>query len=99
VHLPDMVPSVESKRGRQTTERQSSPARSMAPELNGSEGANPLGQGAALGSGKPLGPVHSERGGSAPTKWRKTEASAAVTAYRGQTRQWCGQDAVGGLLL
>jgi hypothetical protein len=61
VHLPDMVPSVESKRGRQTTERQSSPARSMAPELNGSEGANPLGQGAALGSGKPLGPAHSER--------------------------------------
>jgi hypothetical protein len=99
VHLPDMVPSAESKQGRQTMERRSSPARSMAPELNGSEGANPLGRGAALGSGKPLGPLHSERGGSAPTKWQKTEASAAVTAYRGQTRQWCGQDAVGGLLL
>jgi hypothetical protein len=74
----------------------------MAPELNGGEGASPLGWGAALGSGKALGPTHGERGG---VRWLGTdevvgiEASMAETAYRGRTRRWCGQDAVGGLLL
>jgi hypothetical protein len=35
----------------------------MAPELNGSEGADPSGWGVALGSGKALGPAYGERGG------------------------------------
>jgi hypothetical protein len=41
----------------------SSPARPTAPELNGGEGAGPLGWGAALGSGEALGPRYGERGG------------------------------------
>jgi hypothetical protein len=66
-------------------ERQSSTTRSMAPELNGSEGAGPSGWEAALGSGEALGPTCRERGGVrwlAPTKWWKIEASAAGAAYR-----------------
>jgi hypothetical protein len=45
------------------TERQSSPARSMAPELNGDEGAGPSSRGVALGSGEALEPAHREKGG------------------------------------
>jgi hypothetical protein len=63
VHLPDMVPGSESKRGGRTTERRSSPAWSMAPKLNDGEGAGPLGRGAALGYGEALGPAYGERGG------------------------------------
>jgi hypothetical protein len=44
-------------------ERRSSPVRLTAPELNGDEGAGPLGWGAALGSGEALGPTYGERGG------------------------------------
>jgi hypothetical protein len=44
-------------------ERRSSPVRLTAPELNGDEGAGPLGRGAALGSGEALGPTYGERGG------------------------------------
>jgi hypothetical protein len=57
----------------------------MASELNGGEGAGPSGWGAALGSSEALGPAYGERGGLAPTKWQKIEASATVTAYRRQT--------------
>jgi hypothetical protein len=51
-------------------ERQSSTTRSMAPELNGSEGAGPLGWEAALGSGEALGPTCRERGG---VRWLGTD--------------------------
>jgi hypothetical protein len=44
-------------------ERQSSPVRSTAPELNDGEGAGPSGWGATLGSGEALGPAYGERGG------------------------------------
>jgi hypothetical protein len=44
------------------TERQSSPAWSMASELNDGESAGPLDRGATLGSGKVLVPMHGERG-------------------------------------
>jgi hypothetical protein len=50
VHLPDMVPGAELKRGGWTT------------ELNGGECADPSGWGAALGSGEALGPAYGERG-------------------------------------
>jgi hypothetical protein len=45
------------------TERRSSLAWSMAPELNGGEGASPSGRGVAMGSGKALGTAHGEIGG------------------------------------
>jgi hypothetical protein len=83
-------------------EMRSSLARSMMPELNGGEGANPSSWGAALGSGEPLGPVYGERGG---VRWLgmdevvENRGSAAVMAYRRWTRRWCGRDAEGGLLL
>jgi hypothetical protein len=53
------------------TERRSSPARLMALELNGGEGASPLGRGAALVSSKALGLVHGERGG---VRWLGTDS-------------------------
>jgi hypothetical protein len=43
-------------------EERSSPARSMAPELNEGEGASPSGQREALGSGEAQGSVHGEGG-------------------------------------
>jgi hypothetical protein len=48
-------------------------ARSMASELNGSEGDGPSGRGAALGSGKAMGPAHGERGG---VRWLDTDEVA-----------------------
>jgi hypothetical protein len=80
VHLPDMVSGTESKRGRRTTERRSSPARSTAPELNDGEGADPLGRGAALGSGEALGPAYGERGG---VRWLNTDEVAENRGERG----------------
>jgi hypothetical protein len=92
-HLPDTVPCAESKRGGRMTERRSSPVWSMAPELNGGEGAGPSNYGATLGSREALGPAYGERGGVrclGTDEVRKTEASAAMTAYRRRTRCWCG---------
>jgi hypothetical protein len=54
--------------------------RSMAPELNDSEGATPSGWGAALGSGKALGPAQGERGG---VRWLSTDSVAGTEARRG----------------
>jgi hypothetical protein len=79
-HLPNMVPGAESKRGGQMTERRSSPARSTAPELNGSEGASPSDWGAALGSGEALGPTHEERGG---VRWLDTDSVVGIEVRRG----------------
>jgi hypothetical protein len=45
----------------------------MALELNGGEGASPLGRGAALVSGKAPGLVHGERGG---VRWLGTDSVA-----------------------
>jgi hypothetical protein len=44
-------------------ETRSSPARSTALELNGSEGVDSSGWGAALSSGEASGPAHGEGGG------------------------------------
>jgi hypothetical protein len=61
----------------------------MALQLNGSEGASPLGWGAALGSGEALVPAYGERGG---VRWlgtdevQKTEVSTAVMAYQRRTQ-------------
>jgi hypothetical protein len=54
-------------------ERQSSPARSTASELNGGEGAGPSGRGAALGFGEALGPAYGERCG---VRWLGTNELA-----------------------
>jgi hypothetical protein len=54
-------------------DRQSSPAWSMAPELNGGEGAGPSGWGAALGSVEALGSVY--------------RGSVVVMAYQRWTRR------------
>jgi hypothetical protein len=70
VHLPDMVPGAESKRGGWMTERRSSLARTMTPELNDGEGAGPSGWGAAMGPGGALGPAYGERGG---VRWLGTD--------------------------
>jgi hypothetical protein len=80
VHLPDMVPGTKSKREGRTTERRSSSARSMVPELNGGEGAGPSGRGAALGSGEALGPTHGKRGG---VRWLGTDSVVGTEARRG----------------
>jgi hypothetical protein len=80
VHLPDTVPGTESKREGRTTERRSSSARSMVPELNGGEGAGPSGRGAALGSGEALGPTHGKRGG---VRWLGTNSVVGTEARRG----------------
>jgi hypothetical protein len=79
-HLPDTVPSAESKRGGRTTERRSSPTRSTASELNDGEGAGPSGQGAALGFGEALEPAHEEREG---VRWLDTDNVAGTEARRG----------------
>jgi hypothetical protein len=75
-HLPNTVPDAKSKRGGWTTERRSSPTQSIAPELNGGEGAGPSGRGAALRSGEALEPTHGERGG---VRWLSTDEVADVT--------------------
>jgi hypothetical protein len=77
VHLPDMVPDTESKREGWMTERRSSSGWSMVPELNGGEGAGPLGRGAALGSGEALGPAHRKRGG---VRWLGTDSVVGTEA-------------------
>jgi hypothetical protein len=61
-------------------ERQGSPARSMAPELNDGEGAGPSGWGVALGSGEALGPAYRERGG---VRWLGTNKVAENRGERG----------------
>jgi hypothetical protein len=78
--LIDTVPGAESKQEGQMMERWSSPARSMAPELNGGEGAGPSGWGAALGSGKALGPRNGERGGAT---WLSTDSVVGTEARCG----------------
>jgi hypothetical protein len=83
VHLPDTVLGTELKQGGWTMERRSSPVWSMVSELNGGEGAGPLGQGAALGSGKALGHAHGERGG---VRWLDTDEVAENRGKRGGDR-------------
>jgi hypothetical protein len=61
-----------------------SPTRSTAPELNGSDGADPSGWGAALGSGEALGPAYRERGG---VRWLGTDGAA-------ENRGGCGGDSL-----
>jgi hypothetical protein len=65
-------------------ERRSSSVRSMAPELNSGEGAGPLDRGAALGSGKALGPAHRERGG---VRWLGTDEVAENSGGK-QRQAW-----------
>jgi hypothetical protein len=48
----------------------SSPARSMAPELNGGEGVSSSGRGATLSSSEAPVPAHGERGG---VRWLGTD--------------------------
>jgi hypothetical protein len=59
-HPPNMVEGTHSQRGGWVMEMQSSPARSMTPELNGGEGGGPVARGVASSSGGALGPVHRE---------------------------------------
>jgi hypothetical protein len=63
-------------------ERWSSPARSMVPELNGGEGADPSGWGIALGSREALGLAYRERG------WVRWLGTDKVAKNRGE----CGGD-------
>jgi hypothetical protein len=79
-HLPDTIPSGESKRGGRTTERRSSPLQSTVLELNDSEGAGPSGRGATLSSGEALGPAYGERGG---VRWLNTDEVVENRGERG----------------
>jgi hypothetical protein len=70
-------------------EMRSSPARSMAPELNDEEGGVPAARGATPSSGEPPGPMHKDR---KRVRWlgtddvAETEGGTTVAAYWRQTR-------------
>jgi hypothetical protein len=99
MHLPSTVQGTSSQRGLRATEMRGSPVWSTAPKLNGGEGVNSSGWGAAPSSGEALGPAHGEEGG---VRWLGTDGVVGSEARRRggglpemNKMLWRRQDAMG----